>query len=238
MLVAMREGQENRELVFDTLGQVLAPTPAPVRGDAAEEERHAPPLRRARHLLEVRLVAVERGRDLGADESAPDHEEAGAPIGEPAQPAVVVERAEVDDVARRIPQPARAAAGREQERPVLVRSAAVVAGALRVGVDPHDPAAADQLRTGLSGLAPDAVLRVALPQPLGQGRPVIRRVRLRAHHGDAAPGVLPTDPVRCRVGRHAAADDQIVVSSHLFLRSRPSPMVNDTDDGRDPLPWR
>ena len=66
------------------------------------------------------LVERERRGDLGADEAAADHDEAGAAVGEPAQAAVVVDGSEVDDVlaaeagAGAVARPSRAAAARRR----------------------------------------------------------------------------------------------------------------------------
>ena len=104
-------------------------------------------------------VQGERGRDLGADEAAADHEEARARVGERAQAPVVVDRAEVDDRVVAEGEPARAAAGREQQ-PLVARNArprsSVASRASEVERD--DPPAEPQIDAELGRPAPDRVL--------------------------------------------------------------------------------
>src|SRR4051812_23857983 len=62
--------------------------------------------------------------------------------------------------------------------------------------------------------SPHSFGRVALPQALAQWRPIVWWVSIGAQYADGAGRVVLTDAVRGRVGGHAAADDEIVVSGH------------------------
>ena len=164
---------------------------------------------------DVASLHPERGRDLAADEARTDHEEARSTVGQLADSAVVGERAVVDHTVRRAGEPPRLPAGREEQGAVLVDLAPVIGGALLRGVQLHDPAAEHERSSGLVGLAPDAVGRLALPQTLCQRRPVVGLVGLGTYHGDGALGILLPDAVGRGVGGHAATDDEVVVSGHV-----------------------
>src|SRR5579875_1750384 len=69
----------------------------------------------------------------------------------------------------------------------------------------------------LSAFAPNALQRFALPQALGQGRTVVRRMGLGTDQSDGAGRVHIADTVDGGIRRHAAAHDQVGVIWHSFL---------------------
>src|SRR5205823_1692808 len=102
------------------------------------------------------------GRDFAPDEAAADHTEPHARAGERAQAAIVLERAEIDDLVRLERQPPRGPAGGEEQLPEAVFRALVVRRLMRRQIEPADPAAQVELRAGGRGLAPDLLLGLTL----------------------------------------------------------------------------
>src|SRR5690606_16987101 len=156
----------------------------------------------------------ERGGDLGADEPAADHREPLAPLRPAPQPAVVFEGAIVEHAVRIAGELPRRAAGGQQSLPEAVDFAGVVAAFLGDRVQRHGGAAEPQLDAALIRAAPYALERLALPQRLGERRPVVGRVRLGGDDADGAVGVHLADPGGRRVRGHPAADDEVLVGRH------------------------
>src|SRR5262249_4627816 len=98
---------------------------------------------------------------------------------------------------------------------VLVDAALVVGDATRARVEPDGAPAEVVLYARVAALAPDAVLRLPLPQALAERRAGVRRVPLGARQGDAPGRVVLSDAGRGRIAGHAGADDQIAVVGHL-----------------------
>src|SRR4029077_1484864 len=67
-------------------------------------------------------------------------------------------------------------------------------------------------------VAPDALQGLALPEPFGQGRAVIRRAPLGANQAEGAARIDFTDALDRRSGCHSAPDDQVRVVRHWSLR--------------------
>src|SRR5207237_4377053 len=152
--------------------------------------------------------------DFAPDKAAADHAEAHALARERAQPAVVVERAVVDDLVRLERQLSRHPAGGEQQLCEAVFRAPVVRRLMRPRIERRDPTAQVQLGSGGGGLAPDRLLRRAFPERFRERRSVGGRVRLGTDHADRAGGIGRADGLGGGVGGHAAADDQIGIVGH------------------------
>src|SRR5207237_4909690 len=157
----------------------------------------------------VASLHPERRGDFAPDEAAADHAEAHALARERAQPAVVVERAVIDDLVRLERQLSRHPAGGEQQLCEAVFRAPVVRRLVRPRIDRRDPTAQVQLGPRGGRLAPDLLLGLALPERFRERRSVVRRVRLGADHADRAGGIGLVGGLGGGIGGHAAADDQI-----------------------------
>src|SRR5256886_600933 len=136
-----------------------------------EDARAQPCLRHQHH--DVTALQPQRRRDLTPDEPAPHDREAEPLFGEAAQAAVVVQRAEVDHLVRLQRQAPRRAAGGEQQLLEPVHRAPVVGDAVSPQIDADHTAAELQIRAGRRRLAPDALLRLSLPQALRERRAVV-----------------------------------------------------------------
>ena len=163
---------------------------------------------------DVAPLHSERRRDLAPDEAAAQHAEAHALGRERPQPAVVVERAEIDDLIRLERQLPWGPAGGEQQLGEPVARSAVVRHLVRSQIDRADAATDVQLRAGGGRLAPDLLLGLALPKRFRERRPVVRGVRLRADHADRSGGIGFTDGLGGGGGGHAAAHDHIRIVGH------------------------
>ena len=194
--------------------------------EAEREEAEADPRLREEHR-DAAAAADEAGRDLRADEAAADHDDVRALRRELAQAAVVVERPEPDHAlgAGNLP---RLRARREQELLPRVLLAGVVRRRLRREIERDDAAAGDEL-DALRRLAPELLLGRALPQPLGEQRPLVRRVGIGADHRDRAVGVVLADALRRHVAGHPGADDQVLGRVHLL----PSLQETESSSSRD-----
>src|SRR5438477_358579 len=130
----------------------------------------------------------------------------------PAATASSVDGAEIDHpFAER--QPARRAAGGEEQLAVAVLLAAIVAHAARLAIDLQRAPSREQLHA-LGKLEPDAFLGFALPERFGKRRTGVRFVLLGGEDADAAARVHLADAARGRCGGHASADDQIREVGH------------------------
>src|SRR5205814_8817738 len=132
------------------------------------------------------------------------------------QPAIVVERAEVDDLLVAAAEPPRAAARREQHLLVGVLLALVVHGTRRLEVEGGDAPAQAKLDAELLGSLPDGALLAPAPQLLRQRRPLVRRMRLGADERHDRFGVAFADRLGGLGTGHPAADDQIARSLHVL----------------------
>ena len=171
----------------------------PVLGD---DHRHRTPVRR------------QRSGDLGADEAAADHDDSRPVAGEPAQPAVVVERAEVDDLAVAPAEAPRPAAGGEQHLLVAVPVTLVVDRAGRSEVDAGDSPGQPEVDSELVGPLPDRALLAAAPELLRQRWTLVGRMRLGADERDRRIGLAFADRLGRLCSGHPAADDQITGVLH------------------------
>src|SRR2546427_12871024 len=105
----------------------------------------------------------QRRGNLAPDKAAADHRAARALAREPAQPAVVLQRAEVDDRVRLGRQAPGEAAGREPELLEATHRPPVGRGRVPARADRGYAAPQRQLSARCGGLAPDALLRIAFP---------------------------------------------------------------------------
>lgn len=164
-----------------------------------EDHRHLPPGR------------GERRRDLRADEAAPDDRDAAARGG--VQPAVVGERAQVDDAVAARRQPARRSAGREEEALEAVDVPLVVAHLAGDWVDRERAPAGEEIEP-LYVRQPDALLRLAEPQPLRERRPGVGAVGFRGEHRDPPARVHLPDRRRRGMPGHPSAHNQVLGLAH------------------------
>ncbi len=162
-------------------------------------------------------VQGQRCCNLGADESAADHAEAGAAPRERAQVSVVVERAEIDDVFAE-GKPSRPAPGREQEPLVGVELAPVVQRLPLLQVERDDPPPQLQVDTEVGGATPNRTLGIAFPERLREGRARVRRMLLVADEHDRPFRVHVANALAGGVTGQAAADDQILSGLHSLPR--------------------
>src|SRR5262249_7922569 len=141
--------------------------------------------------------------------------------GESTQAFVVVQRAEVDDLAAVERQASGCSAGGEKQLGITVDRALVVCDALVLRVQvPGGPAEVKRYIL-LFAMAPDALQRFTFPELLRERRTVVRRVRLGAQYSDGAARIDLADALDCSVGSHSATDDQVRVVRHgslLFQR--------------------
>ena len=173
-------------------------------GDPVLREHH-------RHVTAVRR---ERGRDLRADEAAPDHDGARALAPQRPHGPVVVERAVVDDAVG-AGDHARPAACGEQELVPGVRLARVVGRAMPTEVERDDAAPEPEVGARALRASPDLRLVGTGPEALRERRPRVRRMLFGADDDDRAVRVVLPDSLDGGVAGHAAADDQIARRVHV-----------------------
>ena len=159
-------------------------------------------------------VGRQRRGDLCPDEAAADHDDSLSLAGDPAQPSVVVERPEVDDLAVVAAEPSRPAAGGEQDLLVCVLLALVVARMGSVKVERRDPPPQAKVDSELVGPLPDRALLAPAPELLRQRRSLVRRVRLGTDERYRRAGFAFADCLGRLGAGHPAARDQIARSLH------------------------
>ena len=138
-----------------------------------------------------------------------------AVTGKTSQVPIVVERPEVDDVARFPGQLPRNAPRGEEQLLVRVRLACVVRRGSRVEVEGDDATTRVHVDAELGRPAEDRRLLLAAPQPLREWRPHVRLVRLRSEHADRSVRVVVANSSARGISRHPAADDQVPIRGHL-----------------------
>jgi hypothetical protein len=164
---------------------------------------------------DVAAVHVERGAELRADEPASDDRRPSPLVRERAKPAVVVERAVVDDALVPLGNPARRSAGCEQEPLEGVGRAGCIGRRSLLQIERRDRIARVEVDAELGRPAPDGVLGLSLPEPFRQRRAGVRLVRVLAEEPDRALLVVLADSLACSVGGHSATDDQVPVIRQL-----------------------
>src|SRR5216117_3763210 len=110
------------------------------------------------------------------------------------------------------------ATGGEQQLLEPVHRAPVVGDAVPPQIDADHTAAELQLRAGRRRLAPDALLRLSLPQALRERRAIVGGVRLGTDQRQRAGGIGSPDARDRRIRRHPAADDYIRVGPQCISR--------------------
>lgn len=177
------------------------------------EEAGADALVRKEHR-DLATLHGESRRDLRADEAAADDREALALLGQCAEPAVVVERAEIDHLFAAERQAARRPSGSEEQLVEGVARGTVVEHRLGAEVQGRRAAPQVEIHADLAGLAPNTVERLALPQGLRQRGAGVGRIRFGADQPDGARGVELANAADCSVRGHAAAENEVRIVHH------------------------
>ena len=158
---------------------------------------------------DVLVVHGQRRRDLRADEPAADDGKLPALLGERAEARVVVERPEVNDaIASKTETPGNAARRQEQLLPRVDRPL-IVGDLLSPGVERHGRPPEVEIDPPAVRAAPDGVQRFSLPQGLGEGRAVVRRVRVGPDEPDGSRRIRLANPPDRGIGGHAPADNEV-----------------------------
>src|SRR5919199_3172398 len=134
------------------------------------------------------------------------------------EPLVIVECPEIDHLITTPGEPARRAAGRQQE-PVEGKDCSPVIGqALPLRVERLCRAAEHELDTQIVEVNPDLVEWLALPEPLAKQRAFVRWSGVGANQADRGIRIDRTKTAHGCGGRHAPAEDEIRIVRHRFLR--------------------
>jgi hypothetical protein len=144
---------------------LLLECPSDERGEVLRVRSRADRLLREDHRHRLPVLRERRG-ELGADEPAADHDDIAPRDG--AQAAVVGVRAVVDDPLAADREPSGRAARREEQAIVAVFDALIVVHHARAQVDRRRSASEVEVDAG-NVPQPDALLRLAQPQPLVSG---------------------------------------------------------------------
>jgi len=168
------------------------------RGEIGGIDARAEPCFGNDHGHVAALHPQSRG-DLAADEPATEHGEPHGLIGEGAEPPVVCQSAEVDDVRRFERQLARRTAGREQQPIESIGGAAIVGDLVPFEIERHNPPPQMYGHTGRRRVSPDRVFGIPFQRPLERGG--------RLYGGSSSAPITPTVAVAstARSARAAAS---------------------------------